>query len=92
MARESRRRHRRRRGRRWRRSGAAASADVEGRFDLLDSAGGVLWREQRLLPDPDRDLDIPVLPPISNVSAVPFTSLTDRSDEPGFSELEVFGP
>jgi hypothetical protein len=65
---------------------------VEGRFDLLDSAGGVLWSEQRLLPDPDRDLDIPLFPPVPGVWSVRFTSVTDQSDEPGFSELEVFGP
>ena len=63
---------------------------VEGRFEVLDAAGNPLWSETRLLPDPDRDLDIPFFPPVANASAVRFTSLTDQSDEPGFSELEVF--
>jgi len=63
---------------------------IQGRFEVLDAAGGVLWSEERLLPDPDRDLDIPVFPPLANASAVRFTSLMDQSDEPGFSELEVF--
>jgi len=63
---------------------------IEGRFEVLDAAGNALWSEQRLLPDPDRDLDIPFFPPIANASGVRFTSLSDQSDEPGFSELEVF--
>ena len=63
---------------------------VEGRFEVLDAAGNPLWSETRLLPDPDRDLDIPFFPPVANASAVRFTSLFDQSDEPGFSELEVF--
>jgi hypothetical protein len=65
---------------------------VEGRFDILDGAGGVLWSEQRLLPDPDRDLDLLLSPPVANAAAVKFTSISDQSVEPGFSELEVFGP
>ncbi|HEY8926645.1 MAG TPA: hypothetical protein VIU64_19815 [Polyangia bacterium] len=63
---------------------------VQGRFEVLDAAGNPLWSEERLLPDPDRDLDIPFFPPLANAYAVRFTSLMDQSDEPGFSELEVF--
>ena len=63
---------------------------VEGRFDILDVNGAVLWSEDRLLPDPDRDLDILVEPRITNASAIRFTSVQDQPDEPGFSELEVF--
>lgn len=63
---------------------------VEGRFDILDVNGAVLWSEDRLLPDPDRDLDILVQPRITNATSVRFTSVQDQSDEPGFSELELF--
>ncbi|HEY4185587.1 MAG TPA: hypothetical protein VGP07_10985 [Polyangia bacterium] len=65
---------------------------VEGRFDILDAAGAVLWSADRLLPDPDRDLDLLVTPPVANAAAVKFTSIADVGIEPGFSELEVFGP
>ena len=41
---------------------------------------------------PDRDIDITLPEPVSDALAVRFTSLADESDEPGFSELEVFGP
>lgn len=63
---------------------------VEGRFDILDVNGTVLWSEDRLLPDPDRDLDILVEPRVTNAASVRFSSVQDQSDEPGFSELEVF--
>jgi hypothetical protein len=63
---------------------------VEGRFDILDASGAVLWTEDRLLPDPDRDLDILVEPRVTGASAVRFTSVMDQPDEPGFSELELF--
>jgi len=63
---------------------------IEGRFDLLDVNGAVLWTADRLLPDPDRDLDILVEPRVGNVASVRFTSVQDQPDEPGFSELEVF--
>ena len=63
---------------------------IQGRFEVLDAAGNPLWSEERLLPDPDRDLDIPFFPPVADAAAVRFTSLADQSDEPGFSELEVF--
>lgn len=64
---------------------------IEGRFDILDVNGAVLWSEDRLLPDPDRDLDILVEPRVANAASVRFTSIQDQPDEPGFSELEVFG-
>ena len=63
---------------------------VEGRFDLLDAAGAVLWSADRLLPDPDRDLDILVEPRVGNATSLRFTSVQDQPDEPGFSELELF--
>jgi len=63
---------------------------IEGRFELLDANGVVLWTEDRLLPDPDRDLDILVAPRVTNASSLRFTSVQDQPDEPGFSELEVF--
>jgi hypothetical protein len=65
---------------------------IAGRFELLNASGATIWSADRLLPDPDRDLDILVSPPLSGVTAVRFTSTADESDEPGFSELEVFGP
>jgi hypothetical protein len=65
---------------------------IAGRFELLGASGVAIWSADRLLPDPDRDLDIMVSPPLSGVTAVRFTSTADESDEPGFSELEVFGP
>lgn len=63
---------------------------VEGRFDLLDVNGAVLWTADRLLPDPDRDLDILVQPRVANATSLRFTSVQDQPDEPGFSELELF--
>ena len=63
---------------------------IEGRFDILDANGVVLWSADRLLPDPDRDLDILVEPRVVNATSIRFTSVTDQPDEPGFSELEVF--
>ena len=65
---------------------------ISGRFDVLGAGGAVLWTTTRLLPDPDRDLDILVSPPVAGAAAVKFTSVSDQSQEPGFSELEVFGP
>ncbi|HEX4508842.1 MAG TPA: hypothetical protein VH328_02140, partial [Burkholderiaceae bacterium] len=65
-------------------------AFLEGRFDVLDASGAVLWSEDRLLPDPGHDLDILVEPRVTNASSVRFTSVMDQPDEPGFSELEVF--
>jgi hypothetical protein len=63
---------------------------IEGRFDILDVNGAVLWSEDRLLPDPDRDLDLLVEPRVANASSIRFTSVQDQPDEPGFSEFEVF--
>ena len=65
---------------------------IAGRFEVLGASGAAIWSADRLLPDPDRDLDILISPPLPGATAVRFTSTADQSDEPGFSELEVFGP
>ena len=62
---------------------------IRGKFEVLDGAGGVLWEGSYDLPAPDRDLDI-TMPAVAGAHAVKFSSLADESDEPGFSELEVF--
>jgi hypothetical protein len=43
------------------------------------------------LPAPDRDLDITLPTPV-RARALRFTSVEDESSEPGFAELELFGP
>lgn len=65
---------------------------LRARFEILDAAGGVLWGETYDLPAPDRDLDVFLPAPVLGASSVRFSSESDQSDEPGFSELEVFGP
>jgi len=65
---------------------------ISGRFEVLGAGNAVLWSAERLLPEPDRDLDIKIAPALSGATAVRFTSTADESDEPGFAELEVFGP
>lgn len=62
------------------------------KFEVRGNAGDVLWEGDYDLPAPDRDLDLTFATPIANALSVRFTSLADESDEPGFSELEVFGP
>lgn len=65
---------------------------LEGSFEILGVKSSVLWRTSVILPEPDRDVDL-ILPfPIPNALAVQFKSLRDESTEPGFSELQVFGP
>jgi hypothetical protein len=59
---------------------------------VLGSGGDVLWEGDYDLPAPDRDLDLMLSTPVANALSVRFTSLADESSEPGFSELEVFGP
>lgn len=62
---------------------------LRGTFAVLDASDKVLWKGDYDLPEPDRDLDI-TLPAVDNARKVKFSSLADESDEPGFSELEVF--
>jgi hypothetical protein len=62
-----------------------------GKFEILDASDHSLWSETHALPLPDRDLDLAITPPVSG-RKVKFTSVKDESNEPGFSELEVFGP
>jgi hypothetical protein len=65
---------------------------ISGKFEVLDDGGAVLWSGDYDLPAPDRDLDITLPEPVSNARSVKFTSTADESDEPGFSEIEVFAP
>jgi hypothetical protein len=65
---------------------------LRGTFELLGAGNAVLWSASYDLPEPDRDLDIALPEAIPGVTAVKFSSLKDESDEPGFAELEVFGP
>jgi hypothetical protein len=65
---------------------------LRGRFEVLGANNAVLWSASYDLPQPDRDLDIVLPTPIVNVTSVRFTSEKDESNEPGFAELEVFGP
>jgi hypothetical protein len=62
---------------------------LRGTFQVLDASDKVLWKGDYELPEPDRDLDV-TLPAVDNARKVKFLSLADESDEPGFSELEVF--
>lgn len=64
---------------------------IRGTFEVLDANDAVVWQGTYDLPEPDRDLDI-VLPEPARGRSVRFTSLADESTEPGFAELEVFGP
>jgi hypothetical protein len=65
---------------------------LNGTFQVLGASDAVLWEGTYDLPQPDRDLDITLASPVANALAVNFIGLADESDEPGFSELEVFGP
>lgn len=65
---------------------------IRGKFELFGTGGAVLWSASYDLPPPDRDLDIVLQAPVPGVTAVRFTSQQDESDDPGFAELEVFGP
>ena len=65
---------------------------VEGWFELRAADGSTLWKGDYVLPEPDRDLDIVFPTPMAGAASVRFTSISDQSTEPGFSELEVFGP
>jgi hypothetical protein len=64
---------------------------VRGTFQLFDAAGDEVWGGPYDLPGPDRDLDITLVVPVM-ARTLRFESLEDESDEPGFSELEIFGP
>jgi hypothetical protein len=64
---------------------------IRGRFSLLDATNTPIWQAVYDLPLPDRDLDITLPTPIT-ARAVQFESVEDESSEPGFGELEVFGP
>lgn len=64
---------------------------IRGSFELLDASGDTVWHGTYDLPGPDRDLDITLSTPIK-ARALRFESRQDESDEPGFSELELFGP
>jgi hypothetical protein len=65
---------------------------LRGKFEVLDAAGDVLWEGDYDLPAPDRDLDLTFSRAITGARSVRFTSIMDESYEPGFAELEVFGP
>jgi hypothetical protein len=52
----------------------------------------VLWSGASDLPQPNRDLDVTLPAPIAGALAVRFTSEKDESEDPGFGELEIFGP
>jgi hypothetical protein len=65
---------------------------LRGRFDVLGANDAVLWSASYDLPEPDRDLDIVLPVPLTGVTAIKFTSERDESVEPGFGELEAFGP
>ncbi|MFI5307700.1 MAG: hypothetical protein ACHQ53_10130, partial [Polyangiales bacterium] len=65
---------------------------LSGEFQVLDASDAVLWEGIYDLPEPDRDLDLNLPAPVAKARAVKFSGLSDESDEPGFSELEVFGP
>jgi hypothetical protein len=65
---------------------------IRGKFEVLGKNDAVLWQGSYDLPAPDADLDITLQSPVKNALSVKFTSLADESSEPGFSELEVFGP
>jgi len=62
---------------------------VRGKFLLLDASGDTVWQATYDLPGPDRDLDITLPEPVE-ARTMRFESLEDESDEPGFSELELF--
>lgn len=64
---------------------------IRGKFLLLDAAGDTVWEGTYDLPAPDRDLDITLPDPVT-ARALRFESIEDESSEPGFSELELFGP
>jgi hypothetical protein len=63
---------------------------LTGRIEVLDNKGGVTWTGAFDFPDPDRDFDIALLAPLSNVASVRFTGLADEGVGPGLSELELF--
>lgn len=68
---------------------------IEGRFDVFDEAGVVLYSTdvtlpELLLPPAERDLQLDI-PDQTDARRVRFTSLDDEGNTPGFAELEVFG-
>lgn len=63
-----------------------------GRIDVFDAQGRTLLTRNVDLPDPTRDLDVPLSPTLTGVRRVRFTSTRDESCDPGFAELEVIGP
>lgn len=71
---------------------AAGYDFLRGRFEIAGAEDAVLWYGFYDLPEPDRDIDIALPASIANARSVAFFGLADQSLEPGFSELEVFGP
>ena len=75
-------------------SSAQEPADAEGRtvatslgeVTVPETVGSVVVLEGR------RDLDIALPITVGGVLSVKFTSEADESNEPGFAELEAFGP
>ena len=65
---------------------------LSAKFEVLAADDEVLWEGAYDLPAPDRDLDLVLPTPVGDAVAVRFSSLADESIEPGFAELEVFGP
>ena len=65
---------------------------LRGKFEILGAGGAVLWMQSLDLPEPDRDLDVVIPMPVANATAVRFTSERDESVDPGFADLQVFGP
>ena len=62
-----------------------------GRFELFDVSGGVLFDSGVVdLPAPDRDITVPVSA-VAGVARVRFTATADEGNDPGFSELVVWG-
>jgi hypothetical protein len=65
---------------------------LRARLEVLGAGGVVLWSGASDLPQPNRDLDVTLPAPIAGAVAVRFTSEKDESEDPGFGELEIFGP
>ena len=65
---------------------------LRARLEVLGDDGALLWSAAYELPQPDRDLDLVFAAPVANATAVRFRSERDESEDPGFGELEIFGP
>ncbi len=64
---------------------------ISGVFQLFDQSGNEVYNSKVVeLPAPHRDITLSI-PDISDVRRVRFSSMSDESMEPGFSELEVIG-